>query len=84
MRQVGISAVYEFIKRLRTKDSRKSIGMEDRKKVEEIILQKVTNGKISCAMCFRIAKNLGISTKDLIKIVNEMKIEITESRLGCF
>lgn len=84
MEQGGISAVYEFIKRLRAKDSRKRIGMEDRKKIEEVILQIATNGKISCVMCFRVAKNLGISAKELIQIVNEMKIEITESQLGCF
>lgn len=83
MERVRIEAIYEFIKRLKAKDSGKRI-LQDPKRIKEVILQKTVNGKIPCAMCFRIAKELRVPTKDLIKIIKEMKIEITESNLGCF
>ncbi len=84
MDRVGIEAVYEFIKRLREKDLRKKIRAEDRKKIEDIILQNAINGEIPCATCLSIADDLGISKKELIKIINEMKIKISHCQLGCF
>ena len=56
----------------------------DRKKLEDTILAKVEDGKIPCAMCFKIADDLGIPKKELTKVLNEMKIKISQCQLGCF
>ena len=56
----------------------------DRKKLEEIILEKAKDGKIPCTVCFKIADDFGIPKKELTKILNEMKIKISECQLGCF
>jgi len=56
----------------------------NREEMEKIILEKAKNGKIPCAMCFRIADDFGIPKKELTKILNEMGIKISECQLGCF
>jgi hypothetical protein len=56
----------------------------DRKKIEEAILEKSKKGKIPCAVCFKIADDLGIPKKELTKVLNEMKVKISECQLGCF
>ena len=56
----------------------------DRKKLEEVIKEKAKNGKIPCAVCFKIADDLGIPKKELTKVLNEMKIKISQCQLGCF
>ena len=58
--------------------------MMDRKKLEEAIKEKSKNGKIPCAMCFKIAEDFGISKKEMGKILNEMKVKIGQCQLGCF
>jgi hypothetical protein len=56
----------------------------DRKKIEETILAKSKDGKIPCAVCFKIADDLGIPKKEITKVLNEMKIKISQCQLGCF
>jgi len=56
----------------------------DRKKLEEVILEKSKNGKLPCTMCFKIADDLGIPKKEITKVLNEMKIKISQCQLGCF
>ena len=56
----------------------------DRKKIEELIKEKARDGKIPCAMCFKIAEDFGISNKEMGKILNEMKVKISQCQLGCF
>ena len=56
----------------------------DRKKLEEVIKEKAVGGKLPCALCFKIADDLGIQKKELTKILNEMKIKIGQCQLGCF
>ena len=56
----------------------------DRKKIEEAILEKSKKGKIPCAVCFKIADDLGIPKKELTKVLNEMKIKISQCQLGGF
>ncbi|MFB3883733.1 MAG: hypothetical protein ACE144_00820 [Thermodesulfobacteriota bacterium] len=56
----------------------------DRKKIEKIILEKAKDGKIPCPICFKLADDLKIPKKELTKILNEMKIKISQCQLGCF
>jgi len=56
----------------------------DRKKVEEAIRGKAKEGKIPCAVCFKIAEEHGISERELGTILNEIKIKIGQCQLGCF
>ena len=61
----------------------REIEME-RQKLEKAILDKARNGKIPCALCFKIAEDFGIAKRDMGKILNEMKIKIGHCQLGCF
>jgi hypothetical protein len=56
----------------------------DRKKIEEAIKKEAKDGKLPCAVCFKIADNLGIPKKELTKVLNEMKVKISQCQLGCF
>jgi len=58
--------------------------MVDRKKIEEAILAKAKDGKILCAVCFKISDDLGVPKKEITKALNEMKIKISQCQLGCF
>jgi hypothetical protein len=63
------------------------IGLEvvmDRKRLEETILEKAKGGKLPCAVCFEIAKDFGISKKEMGKVLNEIKVKISQCQLGCF
>jgi hypothetical protein len=42
------------------------------------------DGKIACAVAFRLADELGLSRKDLGELLNELKIKIIQCQLGCF
>lgn len=56
----------------------------DRDKLEKVILKKAKAGKLPCAVCFKIADDFGIPKKELTKVLNEMKIKISQCQLGCF
>ena len=60
------------------------LKMVDRKKIEEAILAKAKDGKSPCAVCFKIADDLGVAKKEITKVLNEMKIKISQCQLGCF
>ncbi len=58
--------------------------MVDRKRVEAAISEKAKEGKIPCAVCFKIAEDHGITKREIGKILNGMKIKISQCQLGCF
>jgi hypothetical protein len=58
--------------------------MVDRKRLEETILKKSKAGKLPCAMCFKIAEVFGISKREMWKVLNDIKIKISQCQLGCF
>lgn len=41
-------------------------------------------GKITCSAAMSLAKELGISRKDMGELLNELRIKITQCQLGCF
>jgi hypothetical protein len=56
----------------------------DRKRIEEAIQVKVKDGKLPCALCFKLAEEFEISNKEMGKILNEMKVKISQCQLDCF
>jgi len=56
----------------------------DHKKIQDVIKEKAKEGKLPCAVCFKIAEDFKISKKEIGKILNEMKIRISQCQLGCF
>ncbi|MDI6755286.1 MAG: hypothetical protein QME78_12940 [Thermodesulfobacteriota bacterium] len=56
----------------------------DREKIEKAILEKSKEGKLPCALCFEIAEDFGISKREMGKILNEIKVKISQCQLGCF
>ena len=56
----------------------------DRKKLEAVIKEKVKDEKLPCAMCFKIAEEFGISKREMGKVLNKMKVKISQCQLGCF
>jgi hypothetical protein len=54
---------------------------------EEIIAKlkdAAKDGKIPCAMAFKIAKECGVSTREIGNLLNQVKIKISSCQLGCF
>jgi hypothetical protein len=56
----------------------------DRKNLEDAIKEKAKDRKLPCAVCFKIAEDFEIPKKELTKILNEMKVKISQCQLGCF
>jgi uncharacterized protein YggU (UPF0235/DUF167 family) len=56
----------------------------DRKRIEVAIQEKAKDGKLPCALCFKVAEDFGISNKEIGKILNEMRVKISQCQLGCF
>ena len=50
----------------------------NRKKIEDAIKEKAKDGRLPCAMCFKIAEDFGISKREMGKILNEMKVKISQ------
>ena len=42
------------------------------------------DGKIPCALAFKLARENGRSTQELGTLLNRLKIKISECQLGCF
>jgi len=56
----------------------------DKKVLEDEIKSSLINGKLPCAVAFKIAKKLKVSPKDVGDAANELKIKISSCQLGCF
>jgi len=56
----------------------------DRHKLEQVVLEKAIDGKLPCALCFKIAEDFGISKKEMGQILNQINIKISQCQLGCF
>jgi len=56
----------------------------NREELEAKIRQAAPQGKIPCATAFQVAKESGISRKEMGNLLNELRIKIVECQLGCF
>ncbi len=54
----------------------------------ELIKEKLTeashDGKITCAKCFAVGEELGVSVDGFAQILTDMDIRIIKCQLGCF
>ncbi len=55
-----------------------------REELKTKIRAAAPEGRISCPAAMRLAEELVISRKDMGKLLNELKIKITNCQLGCF
>ena len=59
--------------------------MEDMSsKLKGEIEASLVNGKLPCAVAFKIAEKLKISPRQVGDMANEIKIKIASCQLGCF
>lgn len=54
------------------------------KEMEEKIKASLVNGKLPCAIAFKIAKDFKVSTHDVGETCNKIQIKISSCQLGCF
>ncbi|MFC2066528.1 hypothetical protein ACFLUO_05655 [Chloroflexota bacterium] len=52
--------------------------------LEEKIKSVLVNGKLSCAVAFKIAKELKVSPGEVGEAANKLSIKICSCQLGCF
>jgi len=52
--------------------------------LEEEMRASLVNGKLPCAVAFRIAKKLKISPRQVGDAANTLNIKISSCQLGCF
>lgn len=52
--------------------------------LEDEIRASLVNGKLPCAVAFRIAKKLKVSPRQVGDAANRLKIKISGCQLGCF
>jgi hypothetical protein len=56
----------------------------ERKQVLEKVNAATEDGKITCPRALAIARETGISPKELGDLLDEMKVKIDACQLGCF
>lgn len=55
-----------------------------KKELKEKMLEKVADGRLSCAAARKLAEDLGISYKEVGAAADELGIKIRDCQLGCF
>ncbi len=56
----------------------------EKEKVISAIKQRTKEGRIPCAVCFKIAEEYNISKKELGELLNELGIKVIQCQLGLF
>jgi len=54
------------------------------KMLEEKIRASLVNGKLPCAVAFKIAEELKVNPRKVGDMANRLKIKIASCQLGCF
>ena len=53
-------------------------------KLEEKIKSSLVDGRLPCAVAFKIAKELKISPRDVGDAANRLSVKLSGCQLGCF
>ncbi len=56
----------------------------DKEKITQKVKSLSKDGKLSCKQALKLAEEEGISSRDLGKLLNEMKVKVAACQLGCF
>ena len=52
--------------------------------VEEKVVSSLVDGRLPCAVAFKIAKELEVSTLEIGEAANKLGVRIASCQLGCF
>lgn len=52
--------------------------------LEQEVKESLVDGKLPCAVAFKIAKKLQVAPKEVGDTANKLKIKIANCQLGCF
>ena len=52
--------------------------------IEEKVVSSLVNGKLPCAVAFKIAGELKVRPQDVGKVVDRLGIMVVKCQLGCF
>lgn len=66
----------------RGKDNLRGVIMSA--ELEEKIKSSLVNGKLPCAVAFKIARELKVSPRQVGEAANKLAIKICNCQLGCF
>jgi LAO/AO transport system kinase len=58
--------------------------VDNKEKIQSSLRERSVEGRISCPLARKIAKELAVSYKELGKVADELQIKITDCELGCF
>jgi len=56
----------------------------DKEKITQKVKSVSKDGKISCKQALKLAEEEGLSSRDLGKLLNELKVKVAACQLGCF
>ncbi len=65
-------------------DSTRGFQEDIEKALEQEMRASLVNGRLPCAVAFRIAKKLKVSPKEVGNAANRLNIKISGCQLGCF
>jgi hypothetical protein len=57
---------------------------EQQKEIEKLVRSAAKDNRILCSGALAIAKSLGIPSREVGRIANELNIKISECQHGCF
>ena len=52
--------------------------------LEEEVEASLVNGRLPCAVAFKLARKLKVTPKEVGEMANKLKIRIVSCQLGCF
>lgn len=58
--------------------------MEKRERARELIRERAKGGKISCPVALKIAQEVGLPSREVGELLDEMGIKVVECQLGLF
>ncbi|MFZ5634469.1 MAG: hypothetical protein ACOY40_16675 [Bacillota bacterium] len=53
-------------------------------KIRQAVLKAAENGRLSCTMARKLARELQVTPKEIGAACNELKVKICACELGCF
>jgi len=60
------------------------LSAEKEKSLEEEIKSSLVDGRLPCAVAFKISENQGVGRRTVGDMANKLDIKIAKCQLGCF